>query len=352
MSAKLVGYGAFLLALLASSASAQAACASLTAITNGSTADATPVWANFQALNSCAATVASPSFTGTVYSSGIVGIGSSIATLSGLGKLDVVSSTNASNMNSSGNSILVVHNDTSTPTGAQVSPTGLVIARDKSSPVGNGDYLGGISWNARYDSEVRAGYANISAVARGSGIAAITFNVPITTALSPAEAMRVDYNGNVGVGTANPAQKLHVAGTIRQTGCTTAGTLAVNSSGDIICSSDARLKNILGDYQDGLDAISKIKPTRFSYKPTKENPNEGFIHAGFIAQDVKAAIPQAVALQQSSYYSLDTTAILAATVNAIKELKAANDSQALEVEKLKGQIAVLQRKLGIQTAQR
>ena len=38
-----------------------------------------------------------------------------------------------------------------------------------------------------------------------------------------------------------------------------------------------------------------------------------------------ATIPQAVARQHNGYYSLDTTAILAASVNAIKELKAAND---------------------------
>jgi hypothetical protein len=142
-------------------------------------------------------------------------------------------------------------------------------------------------------------------------------------------------NGHVGVGTASPGQALEVTGTIRQSGCTTAGTLSANTSGDIICTSDSRLKNILGDYSGGLNELTRITPQRFTYKPTKSNPVETFVHAGFIAQDVMAAIPEASAKQRDGYYSLDTTAVLAAAVNAIKQLKAANDQQAAEIRSLR-----------------
>lgn len=137
--------------------------------------------------------------------------------------------------------------------------------------------------------------------------------------------------GNVGIGTSSPGQKLHVSGTIRQTGCTTAGTLSVNTSGDIICTSDARLKDVRGPYTAGLDAIARISPQLFRFKPSDNNRTEIFVHAGFIAQNVKSAIPEAVALQKSGYYSLDTTAILAASVNAIKELKAENQKLRHEI---------------------
>jgi hypothetical protein len=175
-------------------------------------------------------------------------------------------------------------------------------------------------------------------------------------------SLQLDGN-NVGIGTVSPGQKLDVAGTIRQSNCTTAGTLSTNASGDIICTSDARLKNVLGDYAGGLDAITRITPQRFTYKPTSNNPIETFVHAGFIAQNVKDVIPEAVAMQRSGYYSLDTTAILAAAVNAIKQLKAANENQAAEIRGLRRaqiaestrmqmQLITLQRQVGIQTARK
>lgn len=155
----------------------------------------------------------------------------------------------------------------------------------------------------------------------------------------------VVFGGRLGIGTSSPAQPLDVSGTIRQSTCTIAGTLSANSSGDIICTSDARLKNIRGDYSDGLKAILHITPKLYSLKPTKSDPVETFVHAGFIAQDVRAVIPQASAVQRDGYYSLDTTAILAAAVNSIKELKAENDDLKTEIINLREQEAKDKRKL-------
>jgi len=147
------------------------------------------------------------------------------------------------------------------------------------------------------------------------------------------------FGGSVGIGTTSPSVALHVVGTIRQTNCTTAGTLSANASGDIICTSDGRLKNILGEYKTGLEAISRITPRLFTYRPTPSDPTETFVHAGFIAQDVMSVIPQASALQRDGYYSLDTTAILAATVNSVKQLKAMSDQQAAEIASLRRKLA-------------
>ncbi|MDP3004190.1 MAG: tail fiber domain-containing protein, partial [Candidatus Azambacteria bacterium] len=121
-------------------------------------------------------------------------------------------------------------------------------------------------------------------------------------------------SGNVGIGTTTPAQALEVKGSIRQSGCITAGTLSANVTGDIICTSDENLKDIFGFYQGSLDVLSSINPIRFSYK------GESFIHVGFSAQNVKAVLPEASALQNNGYWSLDNTSVIALTVNAIKEL--------------------------------
>jgi len=122
--------------------------------------------------------------------------------------------------------------------------------------------------------------------------------------------------GNVGIGSSVPGMKLDVAGTIRQSACKTAGTLSANTTGDIVCTSDERLKDIKGAYAGGLTELSLIKPVRFSYK------KESFVHVGFTAQNVKAVLPEASALQDSGYWSLDTTAVIALVVNAIKEQQA------------------------------
>jgi hypothetical protein len=124
----------------------------------------------------------------------------------------------------------------------------------------------------------------------------------------------INYFGtNVGIGSTVPGQMLDVTGVIRQSNCKTAGTLSANTSGDIICTSDERLKDIKGYYQGGLEALSAIKPIRFAYK------GESFVHVGFSAQNVKSVLPEASALQDSGYWSLDDTAIGALMVNAIKE---------------------------------
>lgn len=164
----------------------------------------------------------------------------------------------------------------------------------------------------------------------------------IRSSLSSGKVILQDMGGNVGVGTGSPAQKLHVSGTIRQTNCTTATTLSATVDGDIICTpSDARLKDIYGRYNGGLREIARITPVRFRFKAVSNNPAADFEHAGFIAQDVQRIIPQAVTRQKNGYYAVDTTAILAASVNAIKELRTQNEQQAAELRRLR-QVTILQ----------
>lgn len=97
--------------------------------------------------------------------------------------------------------------------------------------------------------------------------------------------------------------------------------------------SDARLKDIDGDYRQGLDSIVRLSPVRFHYKkdnPRKEPSNKPFV--GLVAQDVQKAFPEAVSEGQDGYLSLDTTPINFAIINAIKELKADNDNLRAELK--------------------
>jgi hypothetical protein len=98
-----------------------------------------------------------------------------------------------------------------------------------------------------------------------------------------------------------------------------AGTLITDSSGNITASSDERLKNITGSFDKGLTAIAGLNPVNYQW--TEES---GFdtvsTYSGFIAQNVQEFIPEAVGQGPDGYLTLSDRPIIAATVNAIKEL--------------------------------
>jgi hypothetical protein len=98
-------------------------------------------------------------------------------------------------------------------------------------------------------------------------------------------------------------------------------------------SSDARLKDIDGDYDQGLDSIIRLNPVTFHYKKDnarKEPSDKSFV--GLLAQEVQKAFPEAVSEGRDGYLSLDTTPINFAVINAIKELKADNDNLRAELQ--------------------
>jgi hypothetical protein len=106
-------------------------------------------------------------------------------------------------------------------------------------------------------------------------------------------------------------------------------------------SSDARVKNVLGDYDTGLDAVAALNPVRFTFKgndtPTATDLS---IHhdvaakatefIGLIAQDTEVTMPELVSTKDAfidgvavtDLRVLDTTPLIYALINSIKELKA------------------------------
>ena len=120
-------------------------------------------------------------------------------------------------------------------------------------------------------------------------------------------------NGNSGFGNAAPAQKVDVTGTIRQSNAINCA-LTTNASGDINCTSDERLKDLHGYYDGGLLQLDQINPIRFSYK------NEQYVHVGFSAQNVASVVPEGAPVQSTGFYGLDSNAVLALTVNSVKQL--------------------------------
>jgi len=85
--------------------------------------------------------------------------------------------------------------------------------------------------------------------------------------------------------------------------------------------SDLNLKNVEGNFEEGLSQIIQLNPIYYTFKT--DNPlgiSDTNQYVGFGAQDVLGIIPEAVKLTSDGYYTLNTNPILAAMVNATKEI--------------------------------
>ncbi|RNJ51378.1 beta strand repeat-containing protein [Methylocystis hirsuta] len=139
----------------------------------------------------------------------------------------------------------------------------------------------------------------------------------------------VMQSGNVGIGTTSPTAQLHTTGTVRFSNFG-AGTLTTDASGNLSVSSDERLKNIDAPFTRGLADIAKLSPISYHWNVVS-GLDMGTQYAGFSAQNVQAAIPEAVGSSTSGYLTLQDRPLIAAVVNAIKELSAKLDTLATHV---------------------
>jgi len=183
----------------------------------------------------------------------------------------------------------------------------------------------------------------------GSGVETVSANDANNT-VEPMAFVASKYifnaTGNVGIGGTSPSQKLEVdsgniyinsgqylvSGGNYNTGGLNSyanGTLCFSTSGQTVssyftfgaCSSDRRLKKDIIYLTQGLNVVEKLKPANFRLRKDPTNK----LKAGFIAQDVALAIPEAVSLNSDHLYGFDSTAVLSYTVKAVQQLKSLFD---------------------------
>ncbi len=139
------------------------------------------------------------------------------------------------------------------------------------------------------------------------------------------------YNagGNVGINTAIPGSTLEVNGTAAKPG-----------GGSWTASSDARLKQDVKPYTDGLAKLMQIMPVTYHY-----NQVSGFDtkpeYVGVIAQQLKAVAPYMVGTDKrgdASYYNVNNSAMTYMLINSVKE-------QQEQIEELKKQNELLMKRL-------
>lgn len=150
-----------------------------------------------------------------------------------------------------------------------------------------------------------------------------------------AERLRITNTGSVGVGIPNPLGLFELALDQGRKPGTNTWTIV----------SDQRLKTINGSYTKGLNEIIQLNPIRFNYKNVGERTFDKKVldteFAGFIAQEVQPLFPDAVGTDDDGFLNFNIHPILIASINAIKELNANNQSLQDENEQLKQQLEVL-----------
>ncbi len=98
-----------------------------------------------------------------------------------------------------------------------------------------------------------------------------------------------------------------------------AGDLTTDINGQVMDSSDERLKNIQGFYDKGLADIMKIDPIQYKWKEST-GYEASSTYTGFSAQNVQLAIPEAVGKNGKGFLTLSERPIVAAAVNSLKQI--------------------------------
>jgi endosialidase-like protein len=155
---------------------------------------------------------------------------------------------------------------------------------------------------------------------------------------SPGGRFQILENGNVGIGSVGASDKLQVFGDIRvgsnALGCVKDGDGTVIAG---VCSSDARLKTNVEPFDPMLDKVSQLQPVHFNWRAAEfPDLNLGASTSfGLIAQDVEKVMPELVTEDAKGFKAVKYNEIPLMLLQAIRELKAENDSLREELGELK-----------------
>ena len=140
------------------------------------------------------------------------------------------------------------------------------------------------------------------------------------------QTVTIDYmfvrgDGNIGISTTTPTQKLHVNGNalIASVGTASASNAALYITNTGILStnaSDVNKKHNVRNLPYGLSTINNLKPVAFEWNETDETD------IGFIAQDIENIIPESVITNWDSELIFRQEKIVPILVKAIQEQQA------------------------------
>jgi len=135
----------------------------------------------------------------------------------------------------------------------------------------------------------------------------------------------------------------------------TGGIYQGNNSSSWSTTSDRRLKKNIVDNTEGLDIISQIRVRNFEYRTLEEvtalaelpaftTIEKTGVQLGVIAQELEAVCADCVTTVSTGVKTVDSDNLFWHMVNAIKDLKAINDTQATTITALTARIVALEAK--------
>jgi hypothetical protein len=205
-----------------------------------------------------------------------------------------------------------------------------------------------VKWNASggvvgtlFSSSTQCAILDYATSSNGLGIVPATNYVYVATA--GAERVRIDSSGRLIVGTTsagtnatmltlNGQQNWSVGPSLGNSNfyvITSGGTGVYVSNGGTSWTgtSDATLKNVIEPITNGLNAITALKPTIYSWKSDDANKP----YAGLLAQEVETVLPSIVDKDVNEKLGVRYTELIPYLISAIQELNA-------EVQAIKQQL--------------
>ena len=151
-----------------------------------------------------------------------------------------------------------------------------------------------------------------------------------------------ERDGNVGIGTRDPYELLHVDGLVRLD-TDTGGTFDVcqNSYGNLsVCSSSQRYKKDVSSLDLGMATVEKLNPVTFKWK------QGGLDDLGFIAEEVREVAPILVTYNdQAEPEGVKYKQLTAVLVNAVKELNKENYNLRNQLKQQQSQLVEQHKKI-------
>jgi hypothetical protein len=138
----------------------------------------------------------------------------------------------------------------------------------------------------------------------------------------------INASGRMGIGTFSPGGLLELGSDQGRKPSTSTWTIT----------SDARVKNIEGQYSKGLNEIVQLNPIVYHYKNALNKTFSADVLAqenvGLTAQEVQTVFPEAVGVDTDGTLNLNMHSIFIAQINAIKELNEKVEEQQVQIELL------------------